>query len=163
MGPYSPKKGAHCVRWGPTPPKKGHSRFRPMSIVAKRSPISATAEQLLIFCPRRISPEGLSKKLKTNSVMARGLGLHRWSRKTHGSGQNWRAVTKLTDAGTGKRFRELGSPETVLKRRPKYHDRYFSLQRSLHTCFFFYFFGSKFASERRLSEIFPHVPHISWL
>jgi len=30
-------------------PKKGHSpNFRPMSIVAKRSPISATAEHLLV-------------------------------------------------------------------------------------------------------------------
>jgi len=33
----------------PAPPKKGHSTpdFRPMSIVAKRSPISATADHLL--------------------------------------------------------------------------------------------------------------------
>ena len=31
-------------------PKKGHApNFRPMSIVAKRSPISATAEHLLFF------------------------------------------------------------------------------------------------------------------
>ena len=43
----------HCVRSGPssTPaPRKGHSSspsFRPFSIVAKRSPISATAEHLL--------------------------------------------------------------------------------------------------------------------
>jgi len=32
------------------PPPKGHNpQFRPMSIVAKRSPISATAEYLLSF------------------------------------------------------------------------------------------------------------------
>ena len=39
-----------CVRWEPSPPpsKKGHNlaNFRPMSIVAKRSPISAAAELL---------------------------------------------------------------------------------------------------------------------
>ena len=38
----------HCVRWGPSSPspKKGTApNFRPMSIVAKRSPISATVEQ----------------------------------------------------------------------------------------------------------------------
>jgi len=38
--------GAHV------PPRKGHSSppsFRPMSIVAKRSPISATAELLFVF------------------------------------------------------------------------------------------------------------------
>ena len=38
----------HCVRWGPNSPKKGHSSspiFGP-SIVAKWSPISATAEHL---------------------------------------------------------------------------------------------------------------------
>ena len=40
----------HCVRWGPAPlpQKRGTAPdFRPMSIVAKRSPISATAEILL--------------------------------------------------------------------------------------------------------------------
>jgi len=39
----------HCVRWGSSSPRKGHSTspsFRPMSIVA-RSPMSATAELLL--------------------------------------------------------------------------------------------------------------------
>ena len=41
----------HCVRWGPSSPHgKGHSSpsplFRPMSIVAKRSPISTAAELL---------------------------------------------------------------------------------------------------------------------
>jgi len=41
-----------CVRWGPSSPlpeKRGHSspNFLPMSIVAERSPISATAELLL--------------------------------------------------------------------------------------------------------------------
>jgi len=43
---------AHCVRWGPSCPHgKGYSgplpTFRPMSIVTKRSPISAAAELLL--------------------------------------------------------------------------------------------------------------------
>jgi len=41
----------HCFRWEPTSPfPTGHSsNFRSMSIVAKRSPISATAEHLLIL------------------------------------------------------------------------------------------------------------------
>jgi len=41
----------HIVLHGdPTSPHKGDSpNFRPMSIVAKRSPISATAEHLLIY------------------------------------------------------------------------------------------------------------------
>jgi len=43
-----PLSRPHCVRWGPSPPPKGRSppNFRPMSIMAKRSPISATAEHL---------------------------------------------------------------------------------------------------------------------
>jgi len=47
-----PYPGPHCVRWGPSSPSpKGHSpQFRPMSIVAKRSPISATADHLFQFC-----------------------------------------------------------------------------------------------------------------
>ena len=41
-----PQPRRHCVRWGPSSPHgKGHS-CRPMSIVAKRSPISVTAELL---------------------------------------------------------------------------------------------------------------------
>ena len=39
-----------CVRWGPSSPLKGAQQlltFRPMFIVAKRSPISATAGHLL--------------------------------------------------------------------------------------------------------------------
>jgi len=47
-----PRPRPHCVRWGPSSPHgKGHCSpppaFRPMSIVAKRSPILATAELLL--------------------------------------------------------------------------------------------------------------------
>jgi len=40
---------------GPISPQKGHTapNFRPMSVVAKRSPIVATAEQLLKFCNTR--------------------------------------------------------------------------------------------------------------
>jgi len=45
-----PQSRPRCVRWGPAASqKRGHSplaHFWPMSIVAKRSPISATAEQL---------------------------------------------------------------------------------------------------------------------
>jgi len=46
-----PRPRRHCVRWGPSspPPRKGHSSppsFRSMSIVAKRSLISATAEHV---------------------------------------------------------------------------------------------------------------------
>ena len=38
----------HCVRWGPSSPKRGTAppNFGPMSIVAKWLPISATAEHL---------------------------------------------------------------------------------------------------------------------
>jgi len=46
-----PLPNPHCVKWGPSSlPKKGAQQpptFRPMSIVAKRSPIPATAELLL--------------------------------------------------------------------------------------------------------------------
>jgi len=48
-----PRLRPHCVTWGPSSPsQKGHSprpSFRPMSTVAKRSPISATAEILLVL------------------------------------------------------------------------------------------------------------------
>ena len=45
-----PRSRPHCVRWGPSSlPKKGTaSSFRPMSIVAIWSPISTTAEHLLL-------------------------------------------------------------------------------------------------------------------
>ena len=44
----------HCFRWEPSSPHgKGHSSplptFRPMSIVAERSPISVTAELLYVL------------------------------------------------------------------------------------------------------------------
>jgi len=46
-----PRPRRHCVRWRPSYPHgKGHSSsptFRPISIVTKRSPISATVELLL--------------------------------------------------------------------------------------------------------------------
>jgi len=39
-----PRPWPHCVRWGPSSPKRDKvPNFRPMSVVAKRSPISATA------------------------------------------------------------------------------------------------------------------------
>ena len=46
-----PRPRPHSVRWGPSPPSKGaqcHSSpsFQPMSIVAKRSSITAAAEHL---------------------------------------------------------------------------------------------------------------------
>jgi len=48
-----PRPRRHCIRWGPGFPHiKGHSSappFRPMSIVAKRSPISATAKLLCML------------------------------------------------------------------------------------------------------------------
>jgi len=34
------------VQWGPSPPQRPLPTFRPMSVVAKQSPISATAELL---------------------------------------------------------------------------------------------------------------------
>ena len=45
-----PRPRPHYVRWGPIAPPDGGTAalcFRPMSIVAKRSPVSATAERLL--------------------------------------------------------------------------------------------------------------------
>jgi len=43
-----PQPGQHCVRCGPSStPRAQPPNFRPMSIVVKRSPISATAEHLL--------------------------------------------------------------------------------------------------------------------
>jgi len=43
-----PRPRPHCFRWGPSSPKRGTApNFRPMSVVAKRSSISATAEHLL--------------------------------------------------------------------------------------------------------------------
>jgi len=43
-----PRPRPHCVRWGPSSPKPAQLlNFRPTSIVAERSPISATAEHLL--------------------------------------------------------------------------------------------------------------------
>ena len=45
-----PRPRPHCVRWGPSSPERGTAApatFRPMSIVAKQLPISATAELLL--------------------------------------------------------------------------------------------------------------------
>ena len=44
----------HTVRWGPSSPEKGGTapNFWPMSIVAKRSPISATAELLFYLATR---------------------------------------------------------------------------------------------------------------
>ena len=48
-----PRPRRHCVRWGSSCPIKGGTApptFWPMSIVAKRSLISATAELLLNYC-----------------------------------------------------------------------------------------------------------------
>ena len=43
-----PQPRPHCVTWGPPHKNRGRTspNFRPMSIVAKRSPISGTAEHL---------------------------------------------------------------------------------------------------------------------
>jgi len=55
-----PRPRPHCVTWGPSSPVKGAGppvppprNFQPMSIVAKRSPISATAEHFLYNVPNR--------------------------------------------------------------------------------------------------------------
>ena len=50
-----PRPRPHCVRWGPVPPtQKRHTpNFRPISIEAKRSPISATSEHLLSLSANR--------------------------------------------------------------------------------------------------------------
>jgi len=59
-----PRPRRHCVRWGPSSPfPKGAQppKFRSTSIVAKRSPISATAELLLnvltVYAPHSGKPE----------------------------------------------------------------------------------------------------------
>ena len=47
-----PRPRPHCVRWGPSFPQKAVQQppqFLAPSIVAKRSPISATAEHLFYF------------------------------------------------------------------------------------------------------------------
>ena len=44
---YRPRPGPHCVRWGPSIAPS----FRPMSIVVKRLPISATIEHLSFSLP----------------------------------------------------------------------------------------------------------------
>jgi len=52
-----PRSRPHCVRWGPSSPtERGTAalpHFSAMSIVAKRSPISATAELLLRYASRQ--------------------------------------------------------------------------------------------------------------
>ena len=46
--------GDIVLDWDPAPPNKGHSTptFRPVSTVAKRSPISATAKRLYLIKPQ---------------------------------------------------------------------------------------------------------------
>jgi len=46
-----PRPRPYCVTWGTSSPEK-EPQFRPVSIVAKRSPISATAEHLLHSSPQ---------------------------------------------------------------------------------------------------------------
>jgi len=45
-----PRPSPHCVRWGPSSPRPEGAQepptFRPLPIVAKQSPISATGEHL---------------------------------------------------------------------------------------------------------------------
>jgi len=56
-----PRPRRHCVRWGLSfpLPKGTHTSFWPISIVAKRSPISATVQHLFFTCcgtePRWVS------------------------------------------------------------------------------------------------------------
>jgi len=48
---WRPRPRSHCVGWRPSSPERAQQpppSFRPMSIVAKLSPISATAELLLL-------------------------------------------------------------------------------------------------------------------
>ena len=45
-----PRPRPRCVRWGCSSPKKAHTpNFRPTSILAKQSPISAAAEHLYLY------------------------------------------------------------------------------------------------------------------
>jgi len=70
-----PRPMRHCVRWGPSqlpPPRKWAQQpltFRPMSTVAKRLPISATAELLLkllrcYFCYFSSGAEYIASELR---------------------------------------------------------------------------------------------------
>ena len=58
-----PRPRSHCLRWGPSfsPMQRGAAAptFRLMSIVAKRSPISATAELLLPAALREAQTAGI--------------------------------------------------------------------------------------------------------
>ena len=49
-----PRPRPHCVSWGHSSPERGTAApsFRPMSVVDKRSPISATAENVSTFFHR---------------------------------------------------------------------------------------------------------------
>jgi len=67
-----PQPKRNCIRLGPSSPspKRGRIRhnFRPMSIVAKRSPISATAEHLLYSLPFYPAPRILCFTMLFNSL-----------------------------------------------------------------------------------------------
>ena len=91
----------HCVRWGPNPPTERDTTaptFRPMSIVAKRSPISVIAELLLIIlavtaddsrcfvvtrCPRQTALQVKEKERKSIYIAPF------WPRRYTQSAQAW--------------------------------------------------------------------------
>ena len=55
-----PRPRRHCARWGPSSPtKRGIAAFLPVSITAKRSPISATAQ--LLYTRFLWSPNGIGE------------------------------------------------------------------------------------------------------
>jgi len=90
---HMPRPRRHCVIWGPSypPEKRGHSSprhpiFRPMSIVAKRSPISATAELLYYYTGRQQSfiTETYPRKIRSSATVVKdwlrvSLIAHSWS------------------------------------------------------------------------------------
>ena len=70
-----PRPQPHCVRWGPSSPKGAQPpSFRPMSIVAKRSAIPATASTCMITCNEGQLASCISYVL--NQLQKNRLGLH---------------------------------------------------------------------------------------
>ena len=71
----SPRPRPHCVTWGSSSPsQKGHNpspNFRPIPIVAKRSPISATAEYLFLVDNLMTKPSVTAWFNKSEQVPAR--------------------------------------------------------------------------------------------
>ena len=100
----SPRSRPHYVRWGSNSPERGTAApsFRPMSIVAKRSPISATAELLfpLIKAKAATSFKKISRQILTNRVVLTNNCIHRTTHITTSSIRQLRAAEVTTEVYT---------------------------------------------------------------